>query len=223
MSVKMNENKIKSLNEKTAEKRTGPFSATEENKYKKVAEYITHNSKVLDVGCGAGNFSEFIKDKSCDYYGIEFIESLADVGLKKGIKILIHDVNKGLPFDNETFDAVVLLDVLEHSISPYNLLNECYRVIKRGGRIVISVPNPSSLANIIVAVFHLPGYPVVPEEHLQAFTLGEIKNLFRIIGLKFEEIGGLALYHRLPPKLSITLGNKLPRIAEAVIYVGRKT
>jgi len=47
-----------------------------------------------------------------------------------------------LPFPDESFDFIICLETMEHMMSPYYALTEMRRVLKRGGRLIVSVPNP---------------------------------------------------------------------------------
>ena len=90
-----------------------------ENKFKKVSELIQEKSKILDVGCNDAKILSFLKNPN--YFGTD-INNEKILGNDK-IKFKQADLNKDeLPFKNEKFDFILLLDVLEHVVNPQKLL-----------------------------------------------------------------------------------------------------
>ena len=89
-------------------------------------------SKILDAGCGAGEFKELCESKGYEYIGID-IEPRADFVQKADIC--------NLPFEGETFDAIIAVDVLEHIQDDSKAVKELKRVLKTDGLLLIHVPN----------------------------------------------------------------------------------
>ncbi|MFN6992331.1 MAG: methyltransferase domain-containing protein, partial [Fervidobacterium sp.] len=61
--------------------------------------------------------------------------------------VIITDLNKSFPLKNESFDTVVSMDVIEHLYDVDNFLSEIYRILKNGGKAIISTPNLISWRN----------------------------------------------------------------------------
>lgn len=106
---------------------------------KKVVKYIPQNSRVLDLGCGYNGF--FLKNNRNKIMGGIGI----DISVNKNnsdskIKLINHDLNLGLPFKENFFDAVVSLANLEHLENPIQNLHEIYRVLKSGGILLLTTP-----------------------------------------------------------------------------------
>ncbi len=79
---------------------------------------------ILDIGCGT--------DKVQGAVGIDRVKL-------PGVDV-VHDLNKfPYPFKNETFDEVYLLDVIEHLDNVVGVIEECYRLLKPGGKLHIRV------------------------------------------------------------------------------------
>lgn len=99
-------------------------------------------NKILDLGCGDNKLAN--KDKFPNYdfngevIGLDFNEP-ADV---------VHDLNKKLPFKDNTFDIVYTHHVLEHIENIINLLKEVHRILKKGGYFLICVPHISYLDSL---------------------------------------------------------------------------
>ncbi|MFA5621495.1 MAG: methyltransferase domain-containing protein [Thermovirgaceae bacterium] len=102
--------------------------------------------KVLDAGCGTGNFSLKMAKLGCDVTGVDLSERMlilaAEKARSEGIRadFLAMDVN-ALEFTDGTFDAVISMAVLEFVDNPFDAAEEMYRVLKRGGKLVIGTIN----------------------------------------------------------------------------------
>jgi len=103
-------------------------------------EYIKNNTKCLDFGCFDGKFIY----KSLKYKNIEFIGVDRNVEIIKKnpykLKLININSNNNLPFKNETFNYISILDVIEHIYDQKKILIELNRILKKGGIIIITVP-----------------------------------------------------------------------------------
>lgn len=107
--------------------------------------------KILDLGCGRGDYSKMLKD-----FGFEVVAcDLDEEGFKyKGeIEFKKYDLNRTLAFEDNSFDYVLLLEVLEHLKNPYEFLKEVNRILKFRGVLVISVPNILNLKSRLRFLF----------------------------------------------------------------------
>jgi SAM-dependent methyltransferase len=109
---------------------------------------------VLDVGCGAGvDLARFAKG-GADVTGIDLTESaiaLARTNFEQQGLTGRFDVADGehLPFPDNWFDLVFAHGVVQYTASPQQLVNECHRVLKPGGRAVFQVYNRISWLNAL--------------------------------------------------------------------------
>jgi ubiquinone/menaquinone biosynthesis C-methylase UbiE len=102
---------------------------------------VTDKSHVLDVGCNYGTISVPLKDfKHCRVKGIDIVEGLVEGAKKRGIFAQVG-LAEELQFKDELFDHVVCGEVLEHLFDPTKAINEAYRVLKKGGSYIVTVPN----------------------------------------------------------------------------------
>lgn len=102
--------------------------------------------RVLDLGCGTGRHALWLEASGADVTAVDFSEGmLAEARRKpgaKGVRWLEHDLHRPLPFGGE-FDLVVSGLVLEHIADLKAFFAESYRVVKPGGRVVVSAMHPA--------------------------------------------------------------------------------
>lgn len=141
-------------------------------KFQIVSKLIPPSSKVLDIGCGDGDLFNFLITPN--YYAIDGNEGNIKDLLKKGIKAKKIDLNKEeLPFKDEKFDFIFLLDVLEHVANSTKLLQESRNRLKNNGNLIITLPNDYHLLNKIRFFFNKPltEDPFASYGHLHYFPI----------------------------------------------------
>lgn len=97
------------------------------------------NKKVLELGCADGYLLQLLKDKGCDPIGMTYAEGEYNECIERGLNVILGDVHD-LPFDDNSFDAVITRQTLEHVLSPYVVFKEVERIVKTCGYFVIHVP-----------------------------------------------------------------------------------
>jgi SAM-dependent methyltransferase len=90
---------------------------------------------LYDLGSGESPYKEFFLVHADSYVAVDWAGSFHVT--KADIEA---DLNKRLPIDSEVADSIVSLSVLEHLYEPQLMLNEAFRILKKGGSIVVQVP-----------------------------------------------------------------------------------
>jgi SAM-dependent methyltransferase len=112
-----------------------PFYIARRALWKKIQMLGKHiQGKTLDIGCGSKPYEKCFL--STEYIGLE-IHNTINLAIKK---VDVFYEGKKIPFENETFDSVVCFQVLEHVFEPEEFLNEIYRILKPGGKLLLTVP-----------------------------------------------------------------------------------
>ncbi len=113
----------------------------QERRFRLVAEDLPlAGAWVLDVGCGVGAFLGRFQKVTPYVFGVEVDRERA-VLAGRIVPAVVQGVGEHLPFKAETFDLVLLHEVLEHVDDDRQVLTEAWRVLRPGGRLVIFAPN----------------------------------------------------------------------------------
>jgi len=96
--------------------------------------------KMLEPGCGRGEFLKNFKDLGLDVVGVD--ASPEAIAFVDGLDIKLCDIeNEKLPFDDNTFDVIYSKSFIEHLYYPEKYLEEAYRVLKPNGMLLTLVPD----------------------------------------------------------------------------------
>jgi len=153
-------------------------------------------AKILDFGCGGGWLSDILATVGAEAYGVDIAESAISVATqvfssdKRNHSGETHfsafDGNT-LPFDDETFDAIVCFDAFHHVANPDRILAEFFRVLRSGGIVAFHEPGPNH-SKSAQSQLEMRNYGVIESD----INVAEIEKIASSIGF-------------LPPKLAITL------------------
>ncbi len=106
-----------------------------------LSEKGNKNISMLEIGCGTGKISQELNHLTDHLTVSDISEKLCkDVAQKIGCKYLVGDC-ANLPIADESFDIIVSSECIEHTPNPYASLLEMKRVLRKGGRLVITTPN----------------------------------------------------------------------------------
>lgn len=143
-----------------------------------LGRYLTgrKNLAIADIGCGAGDVIEVL-DSYGKAIGLDNDKQIVEFGKKRGRNVVQGDVNK-LDFPNNTFDLVLLLEVLEHLDNDMVGIKEIFRILKSRGIFLVTVPALPFLWSAHDFAAH----------HRRRYTKGELERKLTKVGFKIVKI-----------------------------------
>src|SRR4030042_3029194 len=161
-------------------------------KIKQIEEFLPKPGRILEIGCSTGTLLKRLKSKGWEVWGVEPSES-AEVARKKGIRVIKKYFERA-KLANGYFDAIVLNHTLEHLENPISILKKAKTLLKKGGILLVDVPNFGSLSARLFGRYW--GY-LAPGEHLWHFTPETLKKVFKKAGFRLirqETASGIFVY-----------------------------
>ena len=137
--------------------------------------------KLLDVGCSQLDFSD--RSKNIETFGIDINKS--EYYDDNHFKLCNLD-KEGIPYDDGSFDIVVAGEVAEHVKRPFEMIEEIARVLKNGGHLFLSTPNPYYYLEILKEV--IGSNKLDDEEHLNLFSRIHINAYLKKNGFELLEV-----------------------------------
>lgn len=178
---------------------------------RKIIEEINpqRDEKILDLGCGTGYYLFLLSSLpvNLNLFGLDHDKKALDEAKEflkdRKIKFVLGDSHV-LPFKDNTFDKIVASEVLEHVADDKQVLGEIYRVLKRKGVLVISVPSinyPFLWDPISWILQHIFGTHIkkgffsgIWNQHIRLYKQNDLKREFEKTGFKIEIIQELTFW-----------------------------
>lgn len=221
-----------------------------ENVLKKITAYLPKKKKIkiLDSGCGIGLFSSLLKSNfpSSEVISIDLDKLSLESAKKRGLKVIKADLQKKLPFNDNTFDIIISNQVLEHMLNPDFYLMEHKRILKKeSGIFVITTPNLAAWFNRIIFLFGIQPFFLEtstidktvglgftrgmtpmrePMQHIRVFTYGALKDIAALHGLRIINSMGLEAPY-LPKPMNLIdkfISGSIMTLASNLIVVVKK-
>ncbi len=145
-------------------------------------DVIRAGDKVLDIGCGIGNFLIRAKDKAT-VTGLELNEKAIEVCKQRGLNVLNERIEDHALQNEGAYDVVCLFQVLEHIYDVKPFLENALKVLKSGGKLVIGVPNnePYFLGYDKYCTLNLPPH------HMGLWNATVFERTARLFNLKMQQ------------------------------------
>jgi len=123
-----------------------PFSGyVRKQQFKKFLEFTKKSKNYLEIGCGTGQFISKVNCKK--KVGVDISKNMIDTCKEKGLnaQFLVAPSEK-LPFSDNSFECVGMMNVFQYLENPESTIEELYRVTRPGGKIMFSVFSKNSIS-----------------------------------------------------------------------------
>lgn len=184
-----------------------------------IKKYSKEGDTIVDLGCVDNYLKKFLKGRK--YIGVDIT----------GKPDILADVEEGLPFfKSNSIDFIICGEIIEHIVDTDFLLSEIYRVLKKGGKLLLTTPNLASWINRIRLLFGKQPYYCenrlrlgIDAGHVRNYTYSDLKK--QLIEHKFKIIlfeGDLISAKLLPLKVKMVLGKLFKTFAHCFIVLCEK-
>ena len=144
--------------------------------------------EVLDIGCGEGFFAEKLIEQDNRVDGVDILAQPKHAQLFG--KYVQADLDQGLDqalpaLTNNTYDRVLLQDILEHVRNPHKVLTDCHQLLKPQGLLLVSVPNVANITvrlSLLFGRFEYADRGILDKTHLKFYTLNSARHLLEKAG-----------------------------------------
>lgn len=158
--------------------------------------------RLLDVGCGSGEWMDSMRTMGWQVEGIDFDENAVAAARRKGLDVRTGTIDSQ-NYPENAFDVVNLNHVIEHVPDPVGLLREIRRILKPGGKLVLATPNASSICH---QVFGRHWRGLEPPRHLQIFTPPSMLGALKAAGFSAITLRTLGSVYVWKQSLELWLG-----------------
>jgi methionine biosynthesis protein MetW len=196
---------------------------------------VPERARTLDVGCSGGYLAVAMREeRGASVLGVEPDPVAAEAARRRGVEVVVGSVEDPavLAALRGPFDAIVCGDVLEHVVDPWGALAALARVLRPGGRAVVSLPNAAHWTvrrALLRGRFPREDHGLFDRTHLRWFTRADARALvtgagLEIVGERFTE-APLPLEARvaLPDRVRSLAVRRAPELfALQVVLVGQR-
>jgi 2-polyprenyl-3-methyl-5-hydroxy-6-metoxy-1,4-benzoquinol methylase len=159
--------------------------------YQIIFDSIKRKERVLDLGCANGNFSGELKKKECIVHGVEISNVMAKNARKVLDKVIIGNIETmDINLPKNSYDVILLMDVLEHLFDPKQTLIKSAPFLKDKGRMIVSIPNVANWEvriDLLFGRFDSEKTAILEEGHIRFFTFKKACALFNSSGYRVRK------------------------------------
>lgn len=200
------------------------FRATEQENRRRILSLLEPRpgGTLLDLGCNDGSFTVEVARAAAvsEAWGIEVAEPHAQKARERGVRVIMANLDCGIPVSSQSVDIVHSNQVIEHLTNTDGFLKEIGRVLKPGGYALISTNNLGSWHNVLSLLLgqqpmpaHVSSeiilgnrfdprlgqpHPAKEDSHLRIFSWAGLRDLAEWQGLKVQQLA-TAGYYPFPP------------------------
>jgi 2-polyprenyl-3-methyl-5-hydroxy-6-metoxy-1,4-benzoquinol methylase len=140
--------------------------------------------RLLEVGCGSGDLIVFMKQKGWAVTGVDTDPLAVQKARSRRLPVYCGTLETA-GFSANDMDVIVMNHVIEHTPDPAGMLRECYRILKAGGRLMVTTPNHESWGH---SLFRKNWRGLEPPRHLFIFNPASLLRLIHQAGFRKADL-----------------------------------
>lgn len=164
---------------------------------------VPPNTTVLELGCATGYMTKYLKEKKhCSVVGVEKNRYAAAKARKYAWRVIAGDLNSQKIWrtvrENGPYDVVFASSVVEHLEDPWDILSRIFRVLKPGGKLILTVPNIAfwrARIRLLLGTWEYEEYGIFDRTHTKFFTVYSMRMALKSAGFtvleeRYDPAGG---------------------------------
>ena len=161
------------------------FSKLYNSRLSLIERLYSGKGNLLDIGCGAGFFLNFAKERGWNCHGLEILPEYIKFAQENFAldNIRLESLDDSLSYDTNTFDVITLWDLIEHLRNPLDCLKRIHHAMKPGGLLVMWTPN---VKNAVFLKENWVGYETL--QHFYFFSRDSLNQMLEKAGFKIVHL-----------------------------------
>lgn len=200
------------------------YAFTETKKEKK-------NFKLIDIGGNTGVMSKILKDKGYSVSVVDISDEALKTAKSRGLKTYKFDLNEHFLLEDNSFDVVIAGEIIEHILDTEKFLNECNRILKENGFLILSTPNIATFHDRIRFLFgkmprQINPYHEYLKLHIRQFNYKSLKDALNYSNFKLLKFRSNYFVIKFTSKKTIFirfLALLFPTLSSSLIVLAKKS
>ncbi len=148
--------------------------------FKVMSLQASARGRLLEIGCGSGDMIVFMKQKGWTVTGVDTDTVAVQTARSRNLSVYCGTLETAGFLSND-MDVIAMNHLIEHVTDPTKLLRDCYRILKTGGRLMVTTPNHESWGH---SLFQKNWRGLEPPRHLFVFNRNALLRLIHQAGFR---------------------------------------
>ena len=188
-----------------------------------VKKYLPNHGKVVDIGSGEGAFARLLTNEGHTVIALDIDDSKLKT---PEIELRLCDFNKNFAQEafeeDEKFDAVIAIEVIEHLENPFAFVRECRKLLKTNGILIITTPNVEAVNSRLIFLYKgrmmsFGEYETVPTGHITPIFSWKAEYIMREAGLKIIYWGYSKVSYFAGAGIKGKIGSLMVKLLETIV------
>ncbi len=174
---------------------TRDVEPNQEEALSKIVAKVPRRAVVLDIGCGSGMMGRYLSENNeCIVDGVDIDPDAVAIARPKYRKVGVFNLEKDSllgTFTAESYDCIVMADVIEHLVHPEQLFEDVKKLLKPDGVLLFSIPNVTHLSaglELVLGKFGYQNSGLLDSTHVRFYSRNGFVEKLESCGIYVEDI-----------------------------------